>query len=256
MKVASAQTLVIGGDPAGNLERALSAVADAKRLGADFVVLPECSNFGWTDPSSLAAAVSLDDDPFVLGLRAAAKTNEIYIAVGFVERIGTDLFNSAVLIEPAGQIVIHHQKVNELGFAKEMYSTGSSVSTAETPFGKIGLMICADALEASDQVIERLLDKGAQVILSPSAWAVPPEHDNLETPYGSLWVNAYRRGLGNSRAWIVAASNVGKISHGVWKDHLCIGNSIAIGPSDKDIVISPFGPEASHLEIIEIPQDF
>jgi predicted amidohydrolase len=256
MKIASAQTLVIGGDPTGNLARALNAVAEAKLLGADFVVLPECSNFGWTDESALTQAVAIDIDRFVLELRSAAKTHQLYIAVGFVERVGSELFNSAVLIDAGGQIVIHHQKVNELGFAKELYSTGTTVSTAETPFGTIGLMICADALEESDQVIERLVAAGAEVILSPSAWAVPPEHNNLETPYGSLWVNAYRRGLGESKSWIVATSNVGKISHGVWKNHLCIGNSIAIGPNEQDIVISPFGAEASHLGIIEIRQAF
>jgi predicted amidohydrolase len=252
MKVASAQIHIVSGDPSGNLSRAIDAVHEAKQLGADFVVLPECSNFGWTDPSAVAGAVSVEHDSFVINLQEIARDLAIYVAVGFVERAGNELFNAAVLIDTQGEIVIHHQKINELDFAKVLYSTGSQVFTTQTPFGKIGLMICADALEESDRVIERLVALGAQVILSPSAWAVPPTHDNAITPYGSLWVDAYRRGLGTSESWIVATSNVGVIAQGVWKDHLCIGNSIAIGPKQADLVVLPFGAQAVNTQIIEI----
>lgn len=252
MKVASAQTLVVAADPEGNLGRMLAAVKESKELGADFVVLPECSNFGWTHPSALEGAVSISDDTFVLSLQAEAKSLSIYIAVGFVERDGDKLFNSAVLIDPAGEIAIHHRKINELDFARELYSTGDSVSTADTPFGKIGLMICADALSESDRVAERLVELGAEVILSPSAWAVPPDHDNIASPYGSLWVDNYRRGLGDSKTWIIATSNVGQVSEGVWDGFFCIGNSIAIGPKPGDLVVSPFGADAVHIKLIEI----
>ena len=254
MKVASAQILVESGDPVGNLERAVVAVREAKSRGADIVVLPECSNFGWADSSAITQASPIISDPFVLGLRALAKSVDVFIAVGFVERSEHQLFNAAVLIDPAGEILIHHRKINELDFAREIYSTGSEVFVAETPLGTIGLMICADALSEEAAVIERLVALGADVILSPSAWAVPPNHDNTETPYGSLWVDAYRRGLGSSKSWVVATSNVGVISDGVWVGFPCIGNSIAVGPGAAELIVSPFGQTAVHTEIIEISQ--
>jgi predicted amidohydrolase len=149
-------------------------------------------------------------------------------------------------------VVLHHHKINELDFARELYQTGSKVDTVSTEFGTVGLMICADALSQDDRVIERLIAQGADVILSPSAWAVPSDHNNDINPYGSLWVGAYRNGLGSSNTWIVATSNVGVISQGVWAGHLCIGNSIAIGPEVEQMQVFPFGSDAVHIEMVEI----
>jgi predicted amidohydrolase len=252
MKIASAQILIVGGDQQGNLGRAKEAISTAKSRGADFVVLPECSNFGWTDSSALLGAVEISKDTFIAGIVQCAKAESIYVAVGFVERKGEHLYNSALLIDESGEIQIHHRKINELHFAKELYQTGSEVFSAETRFGTVGLMICADALSETEQVIERLVEKGVDIILSPSAWAVAPEHDNDLNPYGSLWIDAYRNGLKNSKTWIIATSNVGVIAEGVWQSHLCIGNSIASGPNHDELQISPFGKDAIHIEIIEV----
>jgi predicted amidohydrolase len=253
VKVASAQILVLAGDQSGNLLRATDAIKSSKELGADFVVLPECSNFGWTNQSAITEARELSDDLFVKTIMEVAKRESIYVAVGFVERSGEKLFNSAVLINSEGYIVLHHRKINELDFARAIYSTGTETYTTVTEFGTIGLMICADALSKPDRVIQNLVEKGAQVILSPSAWAVPPQHDNIATPYGPLWFEAYRDGLAESNAWIVATSNVGVIAGGEWDGHPCIGNSIAMGPLEENLFISPFGAEAVHIKIIDIP---
>jgi predicted amidohydrolase len=135
MKVASAQIHIVSGDPSGNLSRAIDAVHEAKQLGADFVVLPECSNFGWTDPSAVAGAVSVEHDSFVINLQEIARDLAIYVAVGFVERAGNELFNAAVLIDTQGEIVIHHQKINELDFVlfHHCHHVGDGLCHQESP---------------------------------------------------------------------------------------------------------------------------
>jgi predicted amidohydrolase len=205
-------------------------------------------------PSALAGAVEIGNDAFVIALQTQVKALSIYVAVGFVKRDGSNLFNAAVLIYPIKEILIHHRKINELDFARELCSTGSQVAVADTPLGTIGLMICADALSETDRVTERLVAMGADFILSPSAWAVPPEQDNELTPYGSLWVDNYTRGMGNISTWIVAISNVGPVLEGTWAGHFCIGNSIAIGPNPEDLVVSPFGADADaeNLNVIDL----
>lgn len=252
MKIASAQILIVGGDLEGNLQRSLAAISRAKSLGADIVVLPECANFGWTHESAKEKATSILEDYFLLRIKEQAISLKIYVCFGFVERQDNLLYNSAIFLNDNGEILIHHRKINELDFARKIYSIGSDVSCVETPFGKIGVIICADALSESDRVIKRLTEQGARVILSPSAWAVPPDHDNLKNPYGSLWIEAYRSGLANSECWIVAASNVGPVTGGDWNGHFCIGNSIAVGPKFNDLIVLPFGRDAEALEIIEI----
>lgn len=249
MKVASAQILVIGGDPLGNLIRATSAISEASKLGAQVVLLPECSNFGWADPSAIAEATQISDDPFIEGIKKSAISNAVYVTLGFVERDGANLYNSAAIISPLGEIILRHRKINELDFAREIYATGDQISSVDTPLGKLGLMICADALSEDDRIVARLVEAGAEVILSPSAWAVPPDFDNALTPYGSLWVDAYSSGLADAKTWIIATSNVGVMRSGPWAGFKCIGNSITIEASGA-VQVSPFGEEAVHIKLI------
>jgi predicted amidohydrolase len=249
MKIASAQILIVGGDAVGNLERAKTAITQGSQMGADIVLLPECSNFGWTDLSAITQATELTVDPFIAGIQESAIGQNVYVTVGFVEREGSNLFNSAVIISPMGEILLHHRKISELDFAREIYSTGNKISSVETPLGKLGLMICADALSEKDRIIGRLIEDGAQLILSPSAWAVPPDFDNSATPYGSLWIDAYALGIADSNTWVISTSNVGVVRDGQWAGHKCIGNSISMGPA-QSVQISPFGEDAIHIELI------
>jgi predicted amidohydrolase len=249
MKVASAQILVIGGDVVGNLARAVDAISDASKMGAQIVLLPECSNFGWADPSAITEATQISVDPFIAGIKKSAISNAVYVTIGFVERDGSNLYNSAVIISPFGEIILRHRKINELDFAREIYATGDQISSVDTPLGKLGLMICADALSEEDRIVARLVEAGAEVILSPSAWAVPPDFDNSLTPYGPLWVDAYSSGLGDAKTWIIATSNVGVMRSGPWAGFKCIGNSMAIG-ADRTVQVSPFGESAVNLRLI------
>jgi predicted amidohydrolase len=253
MIIASAQILIVGGDAEGNLLRAKTAVLESSKMGAQIVLLPECSNYGWTDESAITEASEISVDPFIAGMKESAIAHQIYITIGFVERVGSSLYNSAVIISPAGEILLHHRKINELDFARELYSTGNQISSVDTPLGKLGLMICADALSEEDRIIARLIEDGADLILSPSAWAVPPDFDNSLTPYGSLWTDAYSTGLANSKAWVIATSNVGEVRSGEWAGHKCIGNSISMGPN-RALLVSPFGESAVHIELINTIQ--
>ena len=51
-RLGMAQTLVEGGRPGPNLDRAVAAIHRAAELGCRVVVLPECLDLGWTDPSA------------------------------------------------------------------------------------------------------------------------------------------------------------------------------------------------------------
>lgn len=42
------------------------------------------------------------------------------------------MFNAAVLISASGEVILHHRKINELDFARELYSLGDRLSTVET----------------------------------------------------------------------------------------------------------------------------
>lgn len=181
-KLGLIQMRVKGGCKAENLQRAINFVRQAATQEAQVVVLPEAMTLGWTHPSAATEADGVPDGQSCLQLRRVARENKVCLCSGLVEREGRRIFNSAVLIDPNGDVLLHHRKINELEIGHPYYALGDRLQVAHTPFGTFGLMICADGF-AHGQVITRTLGyMGAEIILSPSAWAVPANHDNEREP--------------------------------------------------------------------------
>src|SRR5215212_6099158 len=176
-RLGMAQTLVEGGGPGPNLDRAVAAIHQAADQGCRAVVLPECLDLGWTDPSARDLAQPIPG-PHFDRLADAARAAGVYVAAGLVERHGPRLFNAAVLIGRAGELLLHHRKINELDIALDLYSVGDRLGVAGTELGTVGLAVCADNFSDSLAVGHVLARMGAQLILSPSAWAVDADHDN------------------------------------------------------------------------------
>ena len=106
------------------------------------------------------------------------------MCAGLIERHGSRVYNAAVLIDPSGEVILHHRKLNELEIGHALYAPGDRLGVVATPLGTIGMMICADAF-ATGQVVSRTLGlMGADLVVSPCAWAVPADHDNAKEPYG------------------------------------------------------------------------
>ena len=252
IRLALVQLLVAGGERDRNLDHALDCTAGAARDGANLVVLPEALPLGWTDPSATELADAIPDGPTCTTLRAAAREHGIHLASGIVERDGDRIYNAAVLIDPAGEVLLHHRKLNELDIGHDSYSVGDRLGVADTALGRLGLMICADAF-AADRVVTRTLAlMGAQLIVSPSAWAVPADHDQKAEPYGDLWRNAYRPVCREHGLWVAGVSNVGWITGGPWAGRKCIGTSLVMGPDGEVGAQGPYGVDAEAIVTCDV----
>lgn len=252
MKVVLAQMLVEPGDKKQNLVRAESWIAQAALRGADIAVLPEALTIGWTHPSARTLADAIPDGESCARLRHAARTNQILVCAGIVERAGDKLFNSAVLVDARGEVLIHHRKIHELDFGRELYACGDRLSVAETSFGRLGVMICADGFAPGQSISRTLGQMDAQIILSPCAWAVPADHDNTREPYGQLWLDNYGPVAREFGLSIVGVSNVGPITAGPWQGRKCIGNSLVIGREGQEVARGPYGETAEALMVVEV----
>jgi predicted amidohydrolase len=252
MKVALAQMLVEPGEKEQNLLRTISQIAQAAARGADVVVLPEALTLGWTHPSARTLADEIPDGDSCVRLRRAAQAHRIMVCAGIVEREGDRLFNSAVLIGSSGEMLIHHRKIHELDFARELYSCGDRLAVAETRLGRLGVMICADGFAPGQSISRTLGMMGARVILSPCAWAVPADHDNAREPYGQLWLNNYGPVAREFGLSIVGVSNVGPITVGPWAGRKCIGNSLVIGRDGTELARGPYGENAEAMLVVEV----
>jgi predicted amidohydrolase len=246
-RLAMVQMYVEPGALEKNLSHASDLIAEAAKNGADVVLLPEVLDLGWTHPSARQLAGSVPGGKACTAICNSARNNNVYVCCGVVEREGARVFNSALIIDSKGNVLIKHRKLNELDIAHDVYDQGDRLNVCTTPWGTFGLMICADA-NAKDHVLTRsLCYMGADVILSPSSWAVPPDHDNATDPYGDTWRKAYMPVAREFQVWIASASNVGPVTEGPWKNWNCIGCSLLVGPDGKEKLMGPYGKKAETI---------
>ena len=250
-KLGMAQILVEGGRPDANLERAVQRMRQAAAEGCRLVVLPECMDLGWTHPSARRLAQPIPG-PTVDRLAAAARAHRIFVAAGLVERAADRLFNAAVLIGANGELLLLHRKINELDIALDLYSAGDRLGVVETELGALGLNICADNFPTSLAIGHTLARMGAQVILSPSAWAVDADHDNRVQPYGALWRGAYSQLTSLYDITLVGVSHVGWLTEGPWQGRKVIGCSLAMGAGGRVLAEGPYGADAEALVVVGV----
>lgn len=250
--LALCQMRVVGGERDLNLRHAAEMIAEAAKAGADFILLPEAMDLGWTDPSALSEAEPVPDGLTCNFLSEQARKYQLYICSGLIEKAGKKVYNSAVIINPKGEVILLHRKLYELDIGHPFYALGDRLNVCETEFGTIGVLICADAVTKGQVLTRSLGYMGADVILSPSSWAVVADHDNIKEPYGGMWKGVYKPVTRDFRLWIASCSNVGWMSGGPWKGWKGIGCSMVIGPGGKDVLHAPYGVDADTILYVEI----
>jgi predicted amidohydrolase len=208
-------------------------------------------DLGWTDPSARRLAQPIPG-PHSERLAQAAKQTGMFVVAGLVERAGERLYNAAVLIDPGGQILLVHRKINELDIAHDLYAIGDRLAVAHTELGTLGISICADNFPNSLAIGHVLARMGAQLLLSPSAWAVDADYDNQAQPYGERWRRAYGE-LGRLYDLpVIGVSNVGWLTDGPWKGRKAIGCSLATNNRGEILAAGPFGESAEELIVINV----
>ncbi len=252
IRLAMGQMLVEGGRPGENLNRAAAVIHDAAAMQCQIVLLPECLDLGWTHPSARRLAQPIPGPSSDALCRAASEAG-VYVVAGLTERAETKIYNAAILIDPDGGILLKHRKINILDIAQSLYSTGDRLLVAETPLGTIGINICADNFPNSLALGHAQARMGAQVLLSPSAWAVDADYDHAQNPYGEdLWRPAYTTLVRLYERPVVGVSNVGPISAGPWKGRKCIGCSLAVGGDGQVLLQAPFGETAESVLSVDL----
>ena len=98
-RIAMGQMLVEGGKP----EQISPVRSDSSRrrpkIGCRLIVLPECLDLGWTDPSAKPWPNRFPGRTPIASPKRRSST-DLFVVAGLVERAGERLYNSAVLIDP------------------------------------------------------------------------------------------------------------------------------------------------------------
>lgn len=78
-------------------------------------------------------------------IRRKAREHASYVAFGLVEEKDGKLGNNAILVDPSGEMVLRVSKMNLWHFDRDLDQPGQSFDVVDSPFGRVGLLICADA---------------------------------------------------------------------------------------------------------------
>jgi N-carbamoylputrescine amidase len=170
------------GDVASNVERSLQLIDRAAADGANLVVLPELCNTGYVFASreeAFAIAEEIPDGPTVAAWAERVARHRLHLVAGICERAGNKLYNSAVVIGPAGYVGTY-RKVhlwNEEALFFEPGNLGFPVF--HTPIGRIGAAICYDGW--FPETFRLCALQGADIVCVPTNWVpIPGQADGRQ----------------------------------------------------------------------------
>jgi nitrilase len=191
VRVAVVQSAPVLFDKASSLAKIAEWTKKAAEQGAQMIVFPEVFIPGYPRGLSLGTRIgsrnpngrkdwerywenSIDipgDDTKILG--EIAKEANAYLVVGVVERDnefsrGT-LYNSIVYIGPDGQLLGKHRKLVPTGSERLLWGQGdgSSLTVIDTPFGRIGGLICWENYMPLARTA--MYAKGIDILITPTA---------------------------------------------------------------------------------------
>jgi len=246
----------------GDFDKFKSLAITAKSKGAQLVIYPESSVFGWLNPAVFTEAEPIPgkySDQFV----EIAKSAKIWIAVGLAEKgpkAGAGslpnaylAYDSGILINPQGEMILHHRKYNVLKNAfnpkdcksilnQEQcnYIAGplSDVTTIETPFGITSLLVCADAYIPGEynpgDAIKKLKTLTPEFVIVPWGITAGKQSECGSKGFNATGFTAETASFLKS-AFVVGANGVGTRTYGKYLPSVYCGTSGYADPTGKSV---------------------
>ncbi|CAN3126667.1 carbon-nitrogen hydrolase family protein [Mycobacterium sp. smrl_JER01] len=203
VRIAVAQLGSVAFDSVATTEKAVAAVREAGRSGAQVVVFPEA--FLGTYPKGLdfgspvgrrteqgrddylrswKGAVELDG-PELAEIAEAARLESIFVVIGIVERAGRTCYCTVVMIDEHGDRAGYHRKVMPTGAERLIwgFGDGSTMPVVDSPAGRLGSVICWE--NYMPLMRAAMYGKGIEIYCAPTAddrdtWMSTMQHIALE----------------------------------------------------------------------------
>ncbi len=202
MRLAAVQFKGIKGDKSASLAR-LAQLTAAAASNADLVVLPEmaATRYIYPDKAAVAQVAEPADGQTLAAMSPIAREHACWMVVGFPERDADRFFNSALVIDPTGELSFVYRKtmlyVDDLPWA----TPGDSGYRAfDTDWGRFSTGICMDIND--DGFTTWLAANDIDVLAFPTNWV---------EEFSRVW-NYWRRRL-RPDITLVAANTYGLDRH-------------------------------------------
>ncbi|HKM10318.1 MAG: N-carbamoylputrescine amidase [Bacilli bacterium] len=164
-----------------NIEQADALIAQAKKQGANIILLPELFKAPYfcqtEDYNHFALAETVEDSTLIKHYQEIAKKYDVVLPISFFEKAGNCYFNSLVVIDADGKVIDLYRKSHiPTGqcYEEKFYFTpgDTGFKTFKTKYGVIGVGICWDQWFPEAARIMAL--QGAEILFYPTAIGSEP----------------------------------------------------------------------------------
>ncbi len=174
MRLAFLQTPSPMGDVDIGIATLTQALQAAGAAGARMLVAPEAYLPGYNQPD-LAARALPRLGVWADALSSACRAGRCGLCMGYAEREGDHVYNSAVAFSSTGQRLADYRKIQLYGFReKAIYTPGDAYATFDLDGTRAAILICYDVEFAPH--VAALAAHGVSLVLAPTANMEPFHH--------------------------------------------------------------------------------
>ena len=229
--------LTASDDPGGNLEKTRTYINEAAASGATFVLTPEVTNCVSLSRSHQISVLQTETDDLTLkGLRTSAREHCIWLLIGSLALKDPDadgrFVNRSFLINPAGEIVAHYDKIHMFDVAisetetyreSDGFRPGDMATLAKIGDIGVGMTICYDI--RFPHLYRNLAQSGAQILTVPSAFS--PDTG------AAHWETLLRARAIETASFVLAPAQCGTHPSNSVRTRKTYGHSMAVDPWGK-----------------------
>lgn len=167
----------------------VEAIKHAAATGAGWIVTPELAVCGLQFVQLIGTDwIQPQPDPWVQQVCRLVKKLKRTVFLSCPERDGFRLYNTMFVIDPAGEIVGKHRKINVASDSLSWSSPGDAAVPIECDGIKVGVLVCADVY--TKNIARAMKFEGAQMLVSPASWG-----PGIHGPNGEWEQRTYETGL-------------------------------------------------------------
>jgi N-carbamoylputrescine amidase len=210
-------------EPAKNLDKAVSRIADAAAKGAQIISLQELFGsryFCQANDKKFFELAEPVPGPSTETLSKIAKEKKLVVVASLFEKDGQNFYNTACVIDADGRFLGKYRKVHipddlPNHYSELFYFKPGDLGTPvfETKFGKIGVQVCWD--QWFPEGARSLALQGAEIIFYPTAigWPKAQRDQEIGKAEFDAWVTVQRGHAISNTVFVVATNRTGLEDH-------------------------------------------
>lgn len=150
--------------------------------------MPECTLTGYLyKEEDLERFAEPIPGPTTARMRELVRRYRVFLCFGLLEVAGSRYYDSAVLLDREGRIVLHHRKIEE----HPPFTLGEEVKAVDTELGRLSVVICGDLF--NDDVVGQI-DRSVDLLLvrsrAPSTGRPPIRSAGSARSGRSIWMGS------------------------------------------------------------------